>query len=270
MDISTLTAILPAQITFAAMLRFIGILVAAVFVSSLLFRIILGRRSALNRAVCAGIGVLCIYVLTIIVYTFHPGNLDQFLIPLPFVDFSGTTMYLTRYTEAPFSDICAEILSLIILVLVYNLTDSLLPDGETTLSWILLRSLAIIASMIVHYFLIVLTKDYLPELLVSYGPMILLVCLLTSFFAGILGALLGLVVAVINPILGLLFHFFFSSRLGKELSKSVLTSAILIGLIATLHRLGYTVIGVSAIALLSYIPLLLILVALWWVLERIF
>lgn len=269
MDISNLTAILPAQISFISMLKFIGILVAAVAVTSLLFRIILGRRSSLNRAVCAGIGVLCVYVLTVIVYTFSPGNLEQFLVPLPFVEFSGTSLYLMRFTDAPFSVICAEILSLIILVLLYNITDSLLPDGETTLTWFLLRSLTIIAAMVIHYFVTVLTKDYLPDLLVSYGPTILLVCLVASFLAGIVGALLGLVVAVINPILGLLFHFFFSSRLGKELSKAVLTTTILTGLVAVLHRLGYSVIGISAMALLSYIPLLLILVALWWVLERI-
>ena len=270
MDISNLTAILPAQISFLSMLKFIGILVAAVMVTSLLFRIILGRRSSLNRAVCAGIGVLCIYVLTVIVYTFNPGNLEQFLAPLPFVDFSGNSLHIMRFSQEPFSALCAEILSLIILVLVYNVADSLLPDGESTVSWILLRSLTIIAATVVHYLVSALTKDYLPELLVSYGPTILLFCLVASFLAGIVGALLGLVVAVINPILGLLFHFFFASRLGKELSKAVLTTAILIGLVAVLHRLGYGVISISAVALLSYIPLLLVLVTLWWVLERVF
>lgn len=270
MDISTLTAMLPAEVTFGTMIKFIGILAAGIMIAALLFRILLGRRSSLNRAVCAGIGVLCVYVLTVIVYTFSPGKLEQFLVPLPFVDFSGTNLFLTSFGETPFPVICAEILSLIILVLLYNITDSLLPDGETALSWFALRSLTIIAAMVIHYFVTVLTKEFLPDLLVSYGPTILLICLVISFMSGLVGALLGLVVAVINPILGLLYHFFFSSALGKELSKAVLTTAILTVLVGVLNRFGYSIISITAAALLSYIPLLLILVAIWWVLERIF
>lgn len=270
MDISTLTAILPAQITFGVMIRFIAILAASVMIFGILFRLFLGRRSALNRAICAGIGVLCIYVLTVIVYTFSPGNLERFLVPLPFVEFSGANLYIMTFGETPFPTVCAEILSMVILILLYNLTDSLLPDGETTLSWFVLRCLTIVAAMVVHYFITVLTQEFLPELLVSYGPTILIVCLLASLLAGLVGALLGLVLAVVNPILGFLFHFFFSSNLGKQLSKAMLTTGILTGLVFMLNRFGYCVISISAAALLSYVPLLLVLIALWWILERIF
>ena len=270
MDISTLTAILPAQITFGVMLKFIVILAISVMAAALLFRIFLGRRSSLNRSVCAGIGVLCIYVLTVIVYTFSPGNLERFLVPLPFINFSGANLYIIVFGETPFPSICTEILSLVILILLYNLTDSLLPDGETTVSWLGLRSLTIVAAMAVHYFVTALTQEFLPELLISYGPAILLFCLVASLLAGLLGALLGLVLTVVNPILGLLYHFFFSSKLGKHLSKAMLTTGILTGLVLILNYFGYSVISISAVALLSYVPLLLVLVALWWILERVF
>lgn len=270
MDISTLTTILPTQITFGVMIKFIAILTASVMLFGILFRLFLGRRSALNRAICAGIGVLCIYVLTVIVYTFSPGNLERFLVPLPFVKFSGANLYIMAFGETSFPAVCAEILSMVILILLYNLTDNLLPDGETTLSWLVLRCLTIVAAMVVHYFITVLTQEFLPELLVSYGPTILVVCLLASLLAGLVGALLGLVLAVVNPILGFLFHFFFSSNLGKQLSKSMLTTGILTGLVYMLNRFDYCVISISAAALLSYVPLLLVLIALWWILERIF
>ena len=270
MDISTLTAVLPAKISFVAMLKFIGILAASILVIGLLFRLTLGRRSALNRAICAGIGVLCIYVLTIIVYTFAPDNLDRFLAPLPFIQFHNEALYIMTLGETPFPTLCAEILSLVILILIYNLADSLLPDGETTVGWLLLRGLTIVLAMTVHYFLELLTREFLPQLLVTYGPTILLVCLVFALFAGVLGALLGLVLTVVNPILGFLFHFFFSSKLGKQLSKAMLTTSIMVGLTVLLTYLGYGTITVSAVALLSYIPLFLVLIALWWLLERVF
>lgn len=270
MNISTLTAVFPAKITFMAMLKFMGILAATVLVTGLLFRLILGRRSALNRAICAGIGVLCVYVLTIIVYTFTSGNLDHLLAPLPFIQFHNEALYMMTFGEAPFPTLCAEVLSLVILILIYNLADSLLPDGETNIGWLLLRGLTIILAMTVHYFLQLLTREFLPQLLVSYGPTILLVCLVLALLAGAAGALLGLVLTVVNPILGLLFHFFFSSKLGKQLSKAMLTTGMLLVGAVALTRLGYGVISISAIALLSYIPLFLVLIALWWLLERVF
>ena len=270
MDISTLTSFIPAEITFGSMIKFIAIVAAVIVVISLVFRLFFGRKSALNQAVCAGIGVLSIYVLTIVVYTFSFGNLEQFLVPLPFVKFSGDYLYIMSFAEADFSVICSQILSMVILVLLYNLTDSVLPDGESTsaLSWFVLRFLTIIASMVVHYFVTGLTRSFLPDLLVSYGPTILLVCLIGSLLMGALSLILGLVLTVVNPIFGLLFTFFFSNKFGKQLSKAMLTTAVLCALVALLNHLGYSIICISATALPSYIPLLAILLALWYVIGR--
>lgn len=252
------------------MIKFIAILVAASVIISLIFRMLFGKKSALNKALCAGIGVLCIYLLTVIVYTFSPGNLVQFLVPLPFVKFSGDYLYLMSFTVTDFSVICAEILSMVILVLLYNLTDSVLPDGEesSAVSWFVLRFLTIVAAMVVHYFVTGITGSFLPELLVSYGPTILLVCLVASLMVGVVGALLGLLLSVVNPIFGLLFAFFFSNKFGKQISKAMLTTAILSVLVLLLNRFGYSIICISAAALMSYIPLLAVLLALWFVIAR--
>lgn len=270
MDFNTLTSYLPAEITLGSMVKFIAILVAASVIISLVFRMLFGKKSALNKALCAGIGVLCIYVLTVIIYTFNPGNLEQFLVPLPFVKFSGDYLYLMSFAGTDFSVICAEILSMVILVLLYNLTDSVLPDGEdsSSVSWFVLRFLTIIAAMVVHYFVSAITDSFLPELLVSYGPTILLVCLIASLMVGVVGALLGLVLTVVNPIFGLLFAFFFSNKFGKQLSKAMLTTSILCILVTVLNQLGYSIVCISAAALTSYIPLLAVLLMLWFVIGR--
>lgn len=256
------------EITFEAMIKFIAIIAAGIVLISLIFRLLFGKNSALNKAVCAGIGVLSIYVLTIVVYTFNPGNLEQFLVPLPFVKFSGEYMYIISFTETEFSVICAQILSMVILVLLYNLTDNALPEGESALTWFILRFLTIVASMAVHYFVTGLTQSFLPDLLVSYGPTILLLCLIASLLMGALSLVLGLVLTVVNPIFGLLFTFFFSNKFGKQLSKAMLTTAIVCALVALLNHMGYSIICISVAALPSYIPLLALLLALWYVIGR--
>lgn len=268
MDFSTLSTLLPAEITFGAMLKFLGILIAACIIAGILFRILFGRRSALNQAVCAGLGILYIYVVTVVVYTFSPGNLQQYLVPLPFVKFSGEYLYIMSFSSTAFPQICSEVLSMVILVLVYHLTDSVLPEGESALTWFVLRFLTVLAAMVVHYVLDLLTASFLPELLISYGPTILLVCLIASVLAGILGKLLGLIITVVNPIFGLLFAFFFSNKFGKQLSKAMLTTAILSALVAILEHFGYCIICISMTALISYIPLLGVLLAVWYFIAR--
>lgn len=268
MDFSTLTSFIPVEITFGTMVKFIAIVAAVIVIISLIFRMLFGKESALNKAVCAGIGILSIYVMTIVVYTFSPGNLEQFLVPLPFVKFSGEYLYIMSFAEADFSVICAQILSMVILVLLYNLTESVLPEGESVVTWFVLRFLTIIASMAVHYLITGLTQSFLPDLLVSYGPTILLLCLVASLLMGALSVVLGLVLTVVNPIFGLLFTFFFSNKFGKQLSKAMLTTAVLCALVALLNRFGYSIICISAAALPSYIPLLALLLALWYVIGR--
>lgn len=268
MDLTPLTSLLPAQITLGSALKFIAIFAAVAIVASLIIRLLFGRNSAFNKAVCAGIGVLCVYVLTVIVYTFSPGNLEQYLVPLPFVKFSGEYMYVMAFPDAALPAICTEIMSMVILVFLYNLTDAILPDGETPVTWFVLRGLTIVAAMVVHYFITTMTNDFLPELLVSYGPTIFLVCLIVSLLTGIIGVLLGLIVTVINPIFGLLFSFFFSGKIGKQISKAMLTTLLLTALVAVLGHFGYSIISISITSLLSYIPMLVILVALWFLIGR--
>jgi len=268
MDSITLTSLIPAEISLGSMIKFIAFLVCILMIAGLIFRLLLGRNSALNKALCAGIGVLCIYVMTVIVYTFSPGNLEEYLAPLPFVKFSGAYIYLMPLSDVAFSSICAEILSMVILVLLYNLADSLLPDGESLITWFVLRFLTIVAAMGAHYFVTSVTQSFLPELLVAYGPTILLVCLIASLLVGVVGAILGLLLTVLNPIFGILFTFFFSNKFGKQLSKAMLTTSVLTALVLFLNRFGYSVISISPAALLSYIPLLAVLLGCWCLIGR--
>ena len=270
MDLTTLTSFLPNQITFVTMIKYVAVAASAIFVLGLVFRLLFGRRSALNRAVCAGIGVLCIYILTIVIYTFSPGNLEKYLVPLPFVKFSGSYLYLMDFVATDFSVICAQVLNMVILVFLYNLADSILPDGEETSAvvWFLLRYLTIGAAMLIHYVVSGLTHSFLPDLLVSYGPSILLVCLVASLLMGVFSVILGLLLTAVNPVFGLLFSFFFSNKLGKQLSKAMLTTLVLSGFVVALNHLGYSIIPISAAALLSYIPTLAVLMALWYFIGK--
>ena len=73
---------------------------------------------------------------------------------------------------------------------------------------------------------------------------------------------------IVNPIFGILYSFFFSNIVGKQLSKAVLTAVLVTALIFVIEMLGYGTICISAAALISYLPLLIALLALWYVIGH--
>ena len=267
-SLSQLASILPAEIEFLSMLKFIGLFILISMIAGLLGRLLFGKRSNLNHAISSAMAILFIYVLSIVVYTFNPAGLSRYLSPLPFVHFSENYLYLFPFNEANIAGICSDALSLVILSFLVNLLDSFIPKGKSVTSWYLLRFLSILLAIGLHGSVSWALHTLLPGVLVTYAPIILLGILIIMLFLGVLNVLLGLVLTVVNPILGGIYAFFFSNILGKQLSKSILTSAMICGTFYFLSHFGYRLICISATALLSYFPLLIVLLVLWYLIGH--
>ena len=242
---------------------------AASLILGVLGRVVLGKRSSLNHAVSSVMGILFIYALTIMVYTFNPWNLEILLSPLPFVTFAGDYLIVLPISDSQFPALCTQILSLVILAFLVNLLDSIMPKGKNAVSWYLLRFITLALCMMLHLIVRWAFETYLPEILVKYAPTVLLGILVFMLLSGILSLILGLVVAITNPFLGAMYTFFFSSIIGKQVSKAVFSSIILCGVFWLMDYFGYTVISITAAALLTYIPLALALLVLWYLLGHV-
>ena len=99
--------------------------------------------------------------------------------------------------------------------------------------------------------------------------MILLGILVAMLLLGVLKVFVGIALATINPIIGALYTFFFSSLVGKQLSKAVLTTILLSLLVHGLNYLGYSVISLVGISLLPLLPVILVLLALWYLVNQV-
>ena len=237
---------------------------AASLILGFMGRVFLGKRSSLNHSLSAAMGILFIYAVAIVVYTFKPWSLDALLSPLPFVRFAGEHLLVIPFQGSPLTIVCSEILSLVILAFLVNLLDTLIPRGNSALGWFFLRILTVLFAMVLHILVDWAFKTYLPNVLVTYAPTILLVILAVTLLMGLLNLVLSVVLTVVNPIFGALYTFFFSNIIGKQLSKAVFTSGIICGVVFLLGYFGCTVICVSAAALSAYIPLAIVLLLLWF------
>lgn len=256
--------LIPADVDILSVLKLIGILAAASVLLGVLGRLAFGKASSLSRAVSAGIGILFLYVLTIIIYTFKPWKLDSFLSPLPFVTFQDQYLILLPFRGASFPVLCDRILSMVILAFLVNLLDSIIPKGESVAGWYVLRFLSVIVCFILHFVLNYLIAKYIPGVLSTYAPTILLCVLIAMMLVSLANVVLGALLIAVNPIVGAIYAFFFSNKVGQQLSKAVLTTALLCCVFGLLEHFGYSVILISFSALPAYLPLVVSLLLLWY------
>lgn len=264
-----LTNILPAQLDFGSVLLFLGAFCLGILALTLVFRLFFGKGSGFSRAISSALGILLVYLATVLIYTFRPGNFARFLSPLPFVTFSADRLILFSFTNAAFPDICRELLSMIVLAFLVNLTDSFIADGKKMLTWLISRFLTVLGAMAVHYGVNVIILNFLPDVLYQYAPMILFCILIFMLSLGVLKTVLGIFLTALNPILGAMYAFFFSSRIGRRVSRAVLSTLVLSLLVFTLEYLGYSVIPIGISALQAYAPALVIILLLWYTFDKI-
>ena len=260
---------LPTEIDFMTVAQFLLYFAAASLVLGGISRVVLGKRSSLSHALSSVMAVLFIYTVTVVIYTFKPWNLDILLSPLPFATFSDHYLIIHPILDLTFPALCAELLSLLILSFLINLVDTLIPEGEGIVSWLLLRLITVLGSFALHLLVSWAFRTYLPDALVTYAPMVLLGILLILLASGVISLLLGLVIAITSPFLGAMYTFFFSNIVGKQISKAMFTSGIICGILWLLEHVDLVIILITPAALLTYIPLALVLLALWFLIGHI-
>lgn len=260
---------LPVEVDLISAAQFMLYFSAISLILGVMGRLVLGKRSSLNLSVSSAMGILFIYALTVVIYTFHPWKLAALLSPLPFATFSQEYLILLPITDVQFPALCSQILSLVVLAFLVNLVETFAPKGKNIFTWLLFRLLTMAVCMGLHLVVNWAFRTYLPNILVTYAPMILLLILCLCLMSGIVNLLLGLVIATANPFLGAMYTFFFSNIIGKQVSKAVFSSGIICAVLYLLDLFGYTVICISAAALMTYIPLALILLALWYLIGSV-
>lgn len=260
--------IIPTEIDWMSTAKFLLFFAAAALILGIMGRVFLGKRSSLNRSLSSAIGILAIYALSIILYTYKPWSLDVLVSPLPFVRLTGEYLVVIPFQGTAFTTLCSEILSLVILSFLVNLLDTFLPQGRNALGWFFLRLCTVILGLLLQLMANYAFQTYLPGVLVTYAPAILLVLLIATLLMGLLNLVLSVALAAVNPIFGAMYAFFFGSAVGKQLSKAIFTTSILCCVFFLLGHFGYTLIPISAASLMAYGPMALVLLVLWFLIGH--
>lgn len=262
-------SMVPADLDIGHIAKFLLFFAAGSLILSLLGRFILGKRSSLNHSVSSVMAIVFIYALTIMIYTFKPWNLEQFLSPLPFVTFFGDYLVVMPVVGIYPTVLARELLSLIILAFLVNLLDTFIPQGKSTLGWYCLRFLTVGLALALHLLIQWAFDTYAAEILAEYAPMVLLLLLVALLLMGFLNAVLGLILTITNPFVGAVYTFFFSNIVGKQVTKAVFTTGILCIILFLMGQYGYSFIHISMTALTAYVPVAAVCLILWYLIGHV-
>ena len=249
-------------------LKSAGILAVGTILLGAIGRFVFGKRSTVNHAVSSAIGILFMYAATVVLYS-AGARFHAFIAPLPFVNFSGNEMLIFTFHGADYTIICTQLLSMIILAFMVNLLDCFLPRGKHLLGWLFFRSLSVVLAMGLHWIVTWLFTTYLPQGLVIYAPTILLGLLVLLLLVGALKLIVGAVLSTVSPLIGAFYTFFFATLVGKALTKAILTTVFLSSIVFALNYIGCFSVCIASAALVAYIPLLLVLLVMWYATSRI-
>ena len=158
---------------------------------------------------------------------------------------------------------------MIILAFLVGLPDGWMPKSKHLFMWILGRTITVAIGFILHFLTTYLLQKYLPQVILLYAPVILLGLLLLMLLTGALRLPLGLLLATVNPLVAGLYTFFFANVIGKQITKAMLTTAALSGVVILLQKLDITILSLHPEAMIAYVPFLLLLVIIWYILDRI-
>ena len=254
-------------IDFEVFLKIAAMILLGSFLLSGISRFIFRKQTLLAGAVSSAIAIIFIYVAMVLILTV--ATKLQFLItPLPFVSISQEAMQFFQFESAGYTAIAGQLLSMIILAFLVNLVDGWLPKGKNMLAWIWWRVFTVVIGFLLHYAVTWLFQRYLPQGIVLYAPAILLAILLLMLLTGALRFLLGAILATVNPLIAALYTFFFASIVGKQITRAVLTTAIMAGIVLLLQNMGITALSLLSGALVAYVPFLLLLVLTWYVISK--
>lgn len=255
-----------AGMDFPRFLQIAAILLLGSLLISTLSHFIFRKKTLLGHAISSSIAIIFIYVVMVLILTVCT-QLRFLVTPLPFASLTNTQISFFSFHGADYLTVCSQLLCMMILSFLVNLADTWVPTGKNFFSWIFWRFLTVVIGFGLHYAVSWLFRRYLPQGIQIYAPGILMTILVIMLLTGALRFLVGLALTTINPLIAALYTFFFASLVGKQITKAVMTTAILSGVLELLDKFGITALSLTPEILVAYIPFLLILVIVWYLVS---
>lgn len=200
-------------------------------------RLLLGRDSAVVHSLSSCIVIALVYWTVITGCALMPDFFGR--LRLPFLTVSPDAARPMEPSSLLPIACYPELLRLFLLAFLCNLLEDILPRGEKFLPWLFFRSVSLYGTLGLYGCICLLTQQYAPQIFgILAQPILIFLCGLILTLALYKG-LLALTAAAANPLLALLFTFFFSNVVGKQLGKSISACVLVSAVFSLLAKYGF-------------------------------
>lgn len=259
---------IPESITLSSSFILSVGIIAALLILGFLFRILFGKKCLFNQTISTSFGIFFVFIVSIVVYTFKPWNIDQYLSPLPFAFFHKDILLILPFADSGNSVICHEMLFMVILCFIVHLLFTILPKGKKLFTWFLSRFISVILAIFLNLCIKWFCTSFFSAEIVEYAPTVILILLGASLLIGLFNPLLCVITTILNPVFGLFYTFFFSNIIGKQLMKAVVSCLFVCFIFYLMEYYGYSVIPITQEAVLSYIPFGIVSLIIWFLFDK--
>ena len=255
------------QIDWLTTLKIAGILALIIFAAGAILRAIFGKGSSLTRSISATLNILLIYATAIVLYCYFP-SLRSWLDTLPFITLTPDHFFIWGLSGLPELIFYPAILRLAVLAFFVNMLEAYLPQGRNLVSWYLFRLITGLSAFALYIGFSYLVDSFAPDIFGTWAKAIILGFWGIILLIAVLKLLLSAVLAVINPILGACYAFFFTSLFGKQFSKAILTTVFMVFIVYYLNQTGFTQVFFGDLSLVTYGPVSIILLVVLYLFGR--
>lgn len=235
--------------------------------AGLVLRIFFGEKCTVNRSISGFMAILFIYALTALIYSMQLQNVTQYLVPLPFAVFRNDLLIVSFSAYTTKSLMCSQLLSLIILGFIIHLMNFLLPSGQSFFPWLLMRLVGAVAAVAAFIAANWALNTFLPTAIAQSAPVILVTVLAVTLLVSLFNPLLCILFTAANPIIGLLYTFFFSNTIGKNLTRAVLSAALICVFFYAMEYFGLSAVYITKDAMLRYSPFAAAMLGVWFIFD---
>lgn len=220
------------------------------------------KAPQMKAGIAAAISILIMYVVCMLIYKFNPAGLQEFLAPLPFVEFKDDSVVLLVYElredglihTPPF---CNRIVSMFVLAFLVNQIYTFTPQKLKTPAWLVFRFFSTMFAIGVHFGVHkVMTKAFgmIPETpfwetVIPFLPIAFIGAILVLFLLGAIKGPMKHFFTEINPTFVGLSGFFFTNKFGVNITRAIYTTFLLTAFAYGLQQLSLRLFGTAAIAI---------------------
>jgi hypothetical protein len=234
-----------------------------------ILRVACKKLKYIPQSASACFGIIFIYICAISLFGIKEGHSNVILEALPFFEVISDYGSIFELMHTDFNIFFNEVIRMFFLAFTVNfLQDITRCASRKFLMWYFFECVVVFAAMLINFAITYAAQKYLPQNLIIWTPKLVFILLGILLLLLLLKTIFKTALFFANPIFTGIFSFLTGTLIGKTLTKSFITTVGLSAVVVIIDRLGFSLMGLSAVGISAFAPVIILLLLLWFMVHK--